>query len=71
VMYVAFVDWLLTVWMVDDSVAALMASQDWYFVAAQRRLVVVGGALAFGVLTYPMNRWCVAPAIPSRPLARS
>ncbi len=65
--YLTLMTWLLTGWMMDDSVAFGMTAGHWYFVGAKRLLVALALAAAFGVLCYFANRRWVAPALPSHP----
>jgi hypothetical protein len=65
--YLTLVVWLLSVWHVDDFLAAGMAPSDWYVAGASR----LGGALIvaalFGGVAYLANRRWVAPCLPGWP----
>ena len=68
--YVAMMVWLVSVWMVDDSVAARMGPMDWY-VEAGRRLLIGGLAGAVvGGLTHVVNGRLVVRAFPTSTLSR-
>ena len=61
--YLTLVVWLLSRWMVDDSLAFRMAPADWYIEGARR----FGGGLAVGALFYALayfaNRRWVTPVL--------
>jgi hypothetical protein len=65
--YLMLVVWLLSVWMVDDSQAFRMVPSDWYVTGARR---LCGGLLvgmAFGGLTFAVNRKWVLPFLSESP----
>ena len=61
--YLAFVVWVFSVWMVDDSQAFRMAPSDWYFEGARRLGAALAVGTIFGGLTYFANRQWVAPLL--------
>ena len=65
--YLTLVVWLLSRWMVDDSLAFRMAPADWYIEGARR----FGGGLAVGALFYALayfaNRRWVTPFLRHSP----
>lgn len=54
--YLAMSTWLLSVWMVDDSVAFRMSENDWYGVAAQRALIDLVIAAVFAAVAHAVNQ---------------
>ena len=54
--YLAFMAWLLSTWMVDDSQAARMVASDWYLEAVRRLFIVCAVAGAFGSVAFVVNR---------------
>ena len=68
--YAAFVVWLLSVWMVDDSAAVGMTGADWYIEAGRRVLVSVVVAGVFTIAVQAVNRRWLAGFGESRVLRR-
>jgi hypothetical protein len=65
--YLALMAWLLSVWMVDDSVAFQMTEADWWLVGARRLGVACAVALGYAGVLWLINRRWVAPCFgPSR-----
>jgi hypothetical protein len=62
--YITVVVWLLSAWMVDDSVAFRMTPTDWYIEAGKRLLVGVLLGGMFGTLAGLVNRRWVVRAFP-------
>ena len=58
--YLAFVGWLLAVWFLDDSQAAGMVIEDWYFEAASRAAVAILKGGIFAGVAYLVNLRTVA-----------
>jgi hypothetical protein len=69
--YLTLIVWLLSVWMVDDSVAARMVSSDWYIEGARRFAAGVAVSLVFGAVAYVANRRWLTPLLPDSPLFAS
>ena len=65
--YLALMAWLLSVWMVDDSVAFQMTEADWWLVGVRRFGVACAVALGYAGVLWLINRRWVAPCLgPSR-----
>ena len=62
--YLAFVAWLVAVWMVDDAAAARMQPADWYIEAVKRGVLAIALAVTFGGLAVAANRRWLAPRAP-------
>jgi hypothetical protein len=64
VLYVAFIAWLVSAWMADDSWAAVANDADWWLEAGRRWAVGLGAAVVIGglllVLNYALVRWNLA-----------
>ncbi len=67
--YAALIAYLFAVWMVTEQEATRLTPGDWYQGAVARAGTVFLAAVVFGTLLYPLNRWGVAPAVPSHPRA--
>jgi hypothetical protein len=63
--YVAFVTWLMGVWMIDDHWAAHAHTVDWCVVGLKRLLIGVLVAAVVGIVLLMVNRflerWCLSP----------
>jgi hypothetical protein len=65
--YVSAVVWLLSVWMIDDSRAALMLQRDWYVEGVRRFFAALVIGLLFGGIVFLVNRRWVTPLLPNSP----
>jgi len=61
--YLAVIVWLLSVWLIDDSLAFRLTPGGWYWLGLQRLgfalAVAVGAAIASYVLNLALVRWFV------------
>jgi hypothetical protein len=55
--YLALVTWLISVWFLDDAVAAGMSATDWYREAAGRSFLATLIACLVGLSVYALNRF--------------
>ena len=56
VAFAAFLAWLMSGWMVDDSWAERASDADWWFEAGRRTAVGLLGALIVGCVLFVLNR---------------
>lgn len=63
--YLAFMAWLLSTWMVDDSAAFRMTETDWWLVGARRLGVACIVAIVYAGILFLVNRRWVAPQFQS------
>lgn len=63
--YLTLMAWLLSVWMVDDSVAFQMTEADWWLVGVRRFGVACVVAVGYAGILYLINRRWVAPCFGS------
>ncbi|MCA8974829.1 MAG: hypothetical protein KDC98_08905 [Planctomycetes bacterium] len=63
--YLMFMAWLLSAWMVDDSVALQMTEADWWLVGARRFGVACVVAIVYAGIVHLTNRRWVAPCFGS------
>jgi hypothetical protein len=60
--YLALEAWLLTGWMVSDSLAVGWSSRDWYRTGLTRFLIAFVIALVFGLVVYLLNGYAMRDA---------